>query len=364
MRLGTLSCRILPRASVAMNSPITGLLRVYVDKQQTNVPAGFIWAEFEPKILAAESAALDEAKKKLDERERFLLELELPKQRLKLAKEMEEAQRQVAIMEMLSTNKDLASAAAPLSGLKDRTFTKETLRRARDELQLMHENYRQLEATNLAVLGVDLETVRTELKRRQLEFERQQNQARLKVPFASQLNISFQLAEGVSEYPVNSGQELGVLRDLSTILLRVILSDASWSSLPPENLKGVIGMPDGSRLEAPFAFKRLEKIQQREDVVYYFEFPTNRMDAAARFIGTDLSCELWLKLSEPARVIPKLTLVINHPSGFQSRRWNEGVAQLAPGARVIVEGQTDLAIALPNAPPKTHSEEGASSNNE
>ena len=127
-----------------------------------------------------------------------------------------------------------------------------------------------------------------------------------------------------------------------------LLQSENYNALTPESLKSVINLSDGTRLEAPFAFKRIEKIQQREDVIYYFEFPTNRVNAATRLIGTDLSCELWLNLPERARVIPKLTLVQNNPQGaFQNRRWNEAVAQLVKGARVLVEGQTDLAIALP-----------------
>src|SRR4051812_48733283 len=59
MRLGTLSCRILPKASVTINSPFSGSLRLYVDRAQTNLPADFVWAQFEPKLLKAEKSALD-----------------------------------------------------------------------------------------------------------------------------------------------------------------------------------------------------------------------------------------------------------------------------------------------------------------
>jgi hypothetical protein len=111
-------------------------------------------------------------------------------------------------------------------------------------------------------------------------------------------------------------------------------------------------LPDGSRLEAPFAFTRLERVQLREDTAYYFQFPTNRAAAGARLMGTDVYCELWLDLPERVRVVPKFALVLNQPSAFQGRRWNEGVAQISPGARVLVEGQTDLAITLPNASAK------------
>ena len=68
----------------------------------------------------------------------------------------------------------------------------------------------------------------------------------------------------------------------------------------------------------------------------------------------DASCELWLDLPQPARVISKFVLVSSHQSAFQNRRWDEGVRQLDPRARVLVEGQTDLAIVIPkeSAPPK------------
>ena len=136
------------------------------------------------------------------------------------------------------------------------------------------------------------------------------------------------------------------MRDLSAILLRVLFSDPSWSTLPTDKLRAVISLPNGSRLEAPFAYSKLEKVQLREDVAYYFQFPTNNAADAARMMGTDASCELWLDLPQPARVISKFVLVSNHLSAFQNRRWDEGVRQIDPRARVLVEGQTDLAIVI------------------
>ncbi len=351
MRLALLPCRVLPKTSITINSPFSGQLRLYVDRAQTNLPAGRIWAEFEPKILSAESNALAEAKERFSERERMLLELELPKQKFKLAREIEEAQRQLSLLELLVTNQTLAISAVNLVGLKDRTLTQEVVQRSRQELNLMKENYQYLMATNLALLGVDLQGQRTEFQRRELEFERQQIQARFKMPFTGQLNCSLQLSEGISDYPINAGQEIGVARDLSAILVRIALADASWSTLSPESLAAVVNLPDGTRLEAAFAFKRLERLQAREEIVFYFQFPAEKASAAVRLLGTDLSCELWLALAQPARLVPKLTLVLNQPSLFQNRRWSEGVAQLSPGSRVLVEGQTDLAITTAESKP-------------
>jgi hypothetical protein len=349
MRLAAVPGRVLPKTSLNISAPFSGLLRLYIDRPNTNLAAGFVWAEFEPKILAAESNALYEARAKIDERERLLLELELPRQKIELSRKIDDLKRQLALMRLVATNPAVAHQVMP--GVKERSVKDDTIRRAEDELRIAQENYQYLVQTNLHVLGQDFQSQRSELQRRQLDYDRQAAQSRLKMPFDGQLNPSIQLAEGISEYPVNAGQELAVARDLSTILLRVPLADANWSTLPTERLVAVVTLPTGARLEAPFAFKKLERIQAREDVIYYFEFPSRRSESAARLIGTEVSCELWLGLVQPAHVVPKLTLVLHQPSAFSSRRWNEGLAKLAPGASLLVEGQTDLAIVLTDKPP-------------
>lgn len=348
MRLATVPCRVLPKTSLNINAPYSGLLRIYVDRSSTNLQAGFVWAEFEPKILAAESNALYEARAKVDERERLLLELELPRQRIEISRKVEELTKQVTLMKLLATNPAVAPKIMPFAGIKEKSVRNEAIARSEEELRVAQQNYQYLVQTNLQVLGHDFQTQRSELDRRQLEFDRQQAAARLKMPFDGQLNPSLPLADGVTEYPVNAGQELSVVRDLSLVLLRVPLADPSWSALPTEQLAAVVTLPDGSRMEAPFAFKKLERVQLREDVVFYFQFPMERSPSAARLVGTEVSCELWLGLGQPAYVVPKLTLVLHQPSAFSSRRWNEGLAKLAPGASLLVEGQNDIAIVLPD----------------
>ena len=54
--------------------------------------------------------------------------------------------------------------------------------------------------------------------------------------------------------------------------------------------------------------------------------------------------ELNFTLAHPVRVVPKLTLVMHDPSAFQDRSWSAGVHRLWPDARVVAEGQTELAI--------------------
>jgi hypothetical protein len=347
MRLAVLPCQLMPRSSISIYSPMLGVLRVYATQPQTNLPSGLVWAEFEPAIFAAESEALDEARAKLEERERLQLELELPKQKLRFEKEVDEAQRQVALLSLLSTNEELARLSLKLPNAGG--LGPEALGKAQIELDLLLKSLGYLQSTNLAFLGIDLPGQRSEWERRKLEFDRRQSQARLKMPFDGQLTINLPLTEGVDEYPVNSGQELAVARDLSMIRLRVALSNPAWAGLPADRLMALIRMPSGEELIATFAFQKIERVQLREESVYYFQFAPEKSALAARLMGTDVSCELWVTLPQPARVVPKLALVLQQPAAFQGRNWSQGVAAMWPGAHVLVEGQTDLAVVLVNS---------------
>lgn len=348
MRLATLPCQLLPKSSISIYSPMLGVLRVYATQPQTNLPANCVWAEFEPAMFQAEAQGLEEALVKLEERERVQLELEMPKQKLRLEKEFDETRRQVALLQLLSTNQQLARMALKLPNGSGTGLRPEALLKAQTELSLLSRSLDYINATNLAFLGIDLPGQRSEWERRRLEFLRRQSQARLKMPFDGQLTINLPLTEGVEEYPVNSGQELAVARDLSLIRLRMTLSNPAWAGLPPDQLMALVRLPNGAELTATFAFQKIERVQLREEAVYYFQFPPEKSAVAARLIGTDLSCELWLTLPQPARVVPKLSLVLQQPEAFQGRTWAQGVGTAWPGAHVLVEGQTDLAIILSN----------------
>ena len=158
MRLASLPCQVQPRVSLTINAPISGQLRVYTDRPQTNLPAGFLWAEFEPKSLQMESSEHAEAKEKIDELERHITEIDLPKQKIKLNKESSEATKQVMVMSKLATNPELAHVAINAAGLtKDGVLKAGSLQQARDEdSQLMQRNLEYLSATNSVAAGVDL----------------------------------------------------------------------------------------------------------------------------------------------------------------------------------------------------------------
>jgi hypothetical protein len=349
MRLGTLPCTLQPRSQISINSTISGALKIYVAVPQTNLPAGTVFGEFEPTIFELEAKALEEARIKLDEREKLQREIEIPRMRMKLERELEEMERRVKLIRLYSTNADLAQIALSV-GDKKTLIRPESLADAEEELRLAGQNLIYVQETNSAVLAIDVGSARLAWERNKVEFERRRAQATLKMPFAGQLTVSLPLAEGVAEYPVNVGQEIGVARDLSTVRLRVPFANAAWSSIAPDRLFAIVRLPNGQELEAQFAYNKVERTQNREESAYYFQFLPENTPLVARLIGTDVTCEVWLNLGQITRVVPKLALIMHNPAAFQHGNWSSGVATAFPGARLAVEGQTDLGVVLPAKP--------------
>jgi hypothetical protein len=143
------------------------------------------------------------------------------------------------------------------------------------------------------------------------------------------------------------GQELGVARDLSLIRIRVPLANSSWSALPPEKLIAIVRLPSGRELGARFLYQKLERIQSREESVYYFQFPPDLSAAALRLIGTDVGCEIWYQVPEPMRVIPKMTVLLESSVDLEVQNWAQCVQERYPGAELVVEGQTELGVRPP-----------------
>lgn len=346
MRLGLLPCTLQPRSQITINSTLAGSLKLYVAVPQTNLPAGLVFGEFEPSIFELESKAIDEARVKLDEREKLQREIEIPRLRMKLERDLKEAERRVKMVQFLSTNREMADLT--LSVGESKTLLRpESLAEAEEELHLVNQNLNYVYETNSVLLNMDAGGSRLSWERQRAEFERKRAQATLKMPFNGQLTMTLPLAEGLAEYPVNVGQEIAIARDLSIVRLRVPFASSAWSAIPPERLFAIVRLPSGKELEAEFAYNKVERNQNREEAAYYFQFSPEHTALISRLIGTDVTCELWLNIGQLTRVVPKLSLIMHNPTAFQSGNWSAGLAQAFPGARVAVEGQTDLGIILP-----------------
>jgi len=346
MRLGMLPCTLQPRSQITMNSTISGTLKLYVNVPQTNLQSGVVFGEFDPAIFELEAKALEEARVKLDEREKFQREIEIPRLRLKAERELKDTKRHVDMVAYLSTNREMADLTLSVGDNKN-LLRPDSLVDAQLELQLANQSLAYIQETNSVMFSADVGSLRLSWERQRAEFERKRAQATLKMPFTGQLTITMPLADGLADYPVNSGQEIAVARDLSIVRLRVPIANAAWNAIPPERLFAVVRLPSGQAMEAQFAYNKVETKQNREESAYYFQFLPEHTPLISRLIGTDVTCELWLNLGQITRVVPKLALIMHNPKAFQSGNWSVGVGEAFPGAHLAVEGQTDLGIVLP-----------------
>lgn len=350
MRVAQLPCQLLPKSTITVVSPISGLLRIYASSPQTNLPANFLWAEFEPEILAQDELVLKESLKKLEDLEQVQWEIEYPRQKRALEQQLKQAEIEYKRVEMLHNDPLLAQKVLKTGG-NTNAMRPETLAIAKETFELLQRQMRFLEETNIAAIGFDLSSQRTDWKRRELEFQRRRQQSRFEMPFNGKLTVSVPISEGVTNYPVNQGQELAIARDTSSVRARVVMDNAAWTGISPERLKLVV-TTGGRSLDAHFIYQKIEKVQNREESAYYFEFPSEKSQEAARLIGANNQCDLWADLTEPARIVPKLAVILHQPDAFQNRNWGTALAATFPGARLLLEGQTDLAVVIATTAPK------------
>jgi hypothetical protein len=178
MKVATLPCQLQPKSTITVLSPLMGNLRVYVTSPQTNLKQGVLWAEFEPEIFAAEEKSLREARKKLEDQEKLQWEIEYPKKKIDVEQQIEEAERQVKLLQLLSTNTALAHSVFNLGTDNSTPMRPDSLQKSEVQLHLLQQSLHYLESTNFAAVGVDLAGQRTDLERRELDFQRRRGQAR------------------------------------------------------------------------------------------------------------------------------------------------------------------------------------------
>ncbi|HVK58892.1 MAG TPA: hypothetical protein VM735_08945 [Candidatus Kapabacteria bacterium] len=349
MRVAQLPCQLQPKSTITVQSPIAGLLRIYAPSPQADLPSGFLWGEFEPEILKQDEIVLQDSLKKLEDLEQVQWEIEYPRKMMEMEQRLKDAEKELRRVEMLANNPELARKVLG-AGSYTNAIRPETLTLARESFRLVKQQFQFLQSTNFAALGFDLTGQRTEWKRRELEFQRRRQQSRFEMPFNGRLTVSVPISEGVTNYPVNQGQELAVARDISAVRARVVIDNVAWTGLQPDKMRVVV-TTGGRALEARFIFQKIEKMQNREESAYYFEFQKEKSAEAARLIGANNQCDLWVDLPESAHIVPKLAVILHQPDAFQSRHWGVGLSSTFPGARLVLEGQSDLAIVVPHSQP-------------
>lgn len=347
--LGTVTTEVRPARFVNIKAPTTGLLHLNLEPPGTQIPQGTVWAEIDPAQTALERSAVSLARQLFEAKEKPSLLFEQARTRAELTDKLAELRRQADMLRQIIKEPELASLYLR-EGDQDQGSDK-----VRYMVTQLDQQVRLLHAV-LSFIGTtghgELEVRALELKLQQQELAvaRRERESRFTMPFDGEITLVPPRPPEGETLPVESGMDLARLQDFSRITARVVFNRAEWRLIEPTRLSLRIKAGDFQRpLQAIFMRKLTEEVHGREELVYYFVFNHADSSTARALVGGRISAEVHASLPRPAHLVPKLDLVIEAPENFRSLGWSSGVARIIPESKVLLAGETHLAIS-PEAP--------------
>ncbi len=342
--LGTISAEVQPIRQLRIKAPVAGLLHLRLPPAGTRLTKGTIWAEFEPARLEIEREALELARELLDAREVPSLRLEHARTRADLNERLEEIERQAAMLRRILQQPDLADLY-----LNQESSDAGQPHRVRSMLDLLERQAAPLREV-LRYVGsprqdeLELRVLRLKLEQQQLDLDRRVRDSRLAMPFDGEITLVPPLPPPGDPLLVESGMDLARLQDFSRITARAVVRRSEWRLVDASRVS--LRIPaGGGELRAIHSRSLAEDVFGREELVYYFAFHANQTAPARALVGGQVSAQLMATLPAPARLVPKLVLILANPALFQQAGWEGAVPELIPGARVVLVGETHVAIA-------------------
>ncbi|MCW5548240.1 MAG: hypothetical protein KIT44_04680 [Opitutaceae bacterium] len=345
--LGTVQAEVKPAHSRKLKAGQSGRLHLHPAAfNRAPQPQGTLWAEYEPDRLNLEREAFDIARQLLRSRETPTLRYEQARARADLADQLAETEHQAAMLQRIRTEPELAELYLREPGGEDPA----TLDEAVEQLNRQAGLARGLLDFVGSARQEWLETRALELKLRQqeIELQRREQESRLVLPFDGELTL---LAAPPGDHPelrVESGMDLALVQDFSRLHVRITLRQPEWRLVPPERLSLRLATGGfGRDLRAAHLHRVTEEVFGREELACYFLIDREDSGRARALVGGRLQATLVAALPGPARLVPKLDLVLAHPAAFRELGWSAGLEQLVAGARLLHVGETHLAVALP-----------------
>jgi len=342
--LGTITAEVKPARHLRLKAPSTGQLHLRLPPTNRPLAKGTVWAELDPARLNLERRAFALARALLEAKEEPALRLEQTRARADLTERLDELERQSTMLRKLLKEPELGElylADQDAAGGTDKVRYMLT--------QLDHQA--RLLREVLAFVGtpkqeeLELQALRLKLEQQEIELDRRERDSRFIMPFDGELTLVPPLPPPGEPLIIESGMDLARIQDFSRVDARVVIKRTEWRLLDPSRVR--LRVNAGSEvLFADFSRALAEEIFGREELVYYFTFRPEQRTAARALVGGQISAQLLAVLPQSARLVPKLDLALANPDLFRNADWDVAVAQLIPGARVILHGDTHLAITV------------------
>ncbi|MEY4489534.1 MAG: hypothetical protein RIQ79_2042 [Verrucomicrobiota bacterium] len=395
--LATLPVRVTPKREATITAPIGGLFTLLIPHETHSLPEKTVWGAVDLDRLDLEARALAQAKALYSAREVIDWRVNQINDRTKLEDTLGRLRAERALLDRIDQNPALAElyfrdqaapaspppplgtpssssallpppSTAPVSQATSQSLIDKTpspavsassssperillmRRRIDTELALLD--------TKLSYLGspvqedLELGLMRLKLEQQTFEYERRAQLARFAAPFDAEFRLLLPLKPGSTTMEVRSGDDIARLRDLTSILIQVPVTQPLWRTLPPEQLEVRVSLEASAHtnLRARFQDTLLVTRGGREELLYLFAVDTADLDAARPLVGGLLQGELYYAPGTPVRLVQKLDLAAAAPDVLREKGWPGLVASLYPGWRLACVGQSQLALLPPPAP--------------
>jgi hypothetical protein len=342
--LQTLSIDVQPKRSLEVKSEAAGILTIEIEGEVNTVSKDMRFARMDVDSLAEQGERLTIMEEKRLLEDMRAEKLELPEKKRQAKEELLEARRKVRLMELILENPAMEEMSAELFGGDIGAVSDTALKEAKDALSLAESKVAWADEYDEKLRKGQLRIQEMDFAESERSFQQAKDRSVYKAPFAGELRFEIDYVEGQKEYTVTSRETIATLNDYSEIHGHLKVSNAGWISLSPQRL--YLQLRDRDRTIMPFLDDRNVKDSRtrREERFYVFSVPLSEGESLRRLTGTQMKGDLIYKLPERCFIVPKYDLSLYALGKSDSVDWGRMVAQLWPGAKVIAEGLSEVAI--------------------
>ncbi|MGJ8672131.1 hypothetical protein [Rubritalea sp.] len=342
--LQSLSVDIQPKRSLEVKSEAAGILTLEIEGNVNTVSKDMRFARMDVDSLAEqrERLTIQEEKRLLEDMRAE--KLDLPEQKRLAKEELLEARRKVRLLELILENPAMEEMSAELFGGDIGAVSDASLKEARDALSLAESKVAWADEYDEKLRKGQLRLQEMDFAESERTYLQAKDRSVYTAPFQGELRLEVEYVEGQTEYTVTARETIATLNDYSEIHGLLKVENAAWINLSPQRL--YLQLRDRDRTMMPFSDDRNVKDERtrREERFYVFSVPLSEGGSLRRLTGTQMKGDLIYKLPEHCYIIPKYDLSLYALGKSDSVDWSEMVAELWPGAKVIAEGLSDVAI--------------------
>ena len=337
----------LPASVVAIRAeiiraPAAGLIRLLpAARQPGTLAAGTPWAEIAPEAVPAEDQQLAQDRQDLAERRARYRRYDLPTDLDKLDEAIATARETLALARFAGRSPELFQGDTPL--LDPRLKPAITADQAAARLDAMEDRRRRVAAGDPSADPPDLSALAAALDARQRARDARLVRRVIVAPLAGRLRLA--LSPEADGTRVETGDVLGSIEDDTA--LEVVIRGALplLHAVPAADLSCTVADAGGTEATAAFSAWGIEASGAGAAPVMRFRLPPGAFsEQRGDLAGVELPALVFVRLAEPARIVPKLALATWDADGALSAGWRPGLLRLVPGSRLLAEGRAAVAI--------------------